>query len=128
MSDSTIYGILSATTAITDIVGTRISPVADDTPGLTEDRLVYSQISGARDYDADGQGLARLRYRIVAWSSTHAGADALCEAVRAALSGYQSDNVQMIAIEGQGDVPEWEPDPSARQYGKYLEIVMIASE
>jgi hypothetical protein len=128
MMDDLLYGLLSQSVGITALVGTRISPVRDVTPGETRDRLVYRQIGGYRDYDCDGQGLAHGRYHITAWSRTHAGAAALSEAVRAALSGYRGDDIKMILIENQGDIESMEPDETATEYGKYIELVIICKE
>jgi hypothetical protein len=126
--DMTMYGLLSGSTVIAAIVGTRISPVFDETPGETRDRLIYQQIAGPREYTCDGQGLARGRYQVTAWSATHAGADALAEAVRAAISGYRGDSVMGVFVRDQGDVPSLDTDESARQYGKYVEVELVLKE
>jgi hypothetical protein len=126
--DTTLYGILAADEGIAALAGTRISPVFDETPGETRDRLVYQQIAGSREYSCDGQGLARGRYQITAWSATHAGAGALAEAVRALLSGYHSGSVLGVFVRDQGDVPSLDPDESARQYGKYVDIEIVLKE
>jgi hypothetical protein len=126
--DTTLYGILSGSSAIQAIVGTRISPVCDETPGETRARLVYQQVSCRRDYDCDGQGPAHGVYQITAWSGTHAGSDTLAEAVRVLLTGYTSATVMAIFVRDSGDVPSLDPDDSARQYGKYIEIELIMKE
>lgn len=125
--DTTLYGILSSASTITAIVGTRISPVFDETPGETRDRLIYQQISCRRDYDCNGQGPAHGMYQITAWSSTHAGADTLAEAVRVLLSGYKT-GVMAVFVRDSGDVPSLDTDESARQYGKYIEIELVNKE
>lgn len=51
--------------------------------------IVYSQVSGVRVYDLAGaDGKARLRVSVHSWATTHAGAHALADAVRARLSGF----------------------------------------
>lgn len=131
MMDQTLYTILSTDTTISSIVDGRITPLGDTTPGETEDRLIYRQVGGWRDYDCDGQGLAHGRFQVTAWSATHAGAATLGEAVRAVLSGYRDaddSGVQMILVENQGDIESLAPDETAQQYGKFIEIVMICKE
>lgn len=127
--DTTLYGILSAATAVTTITSTRISPVYDTTAGETRDRLVYQQVAGPREHDCSGPTLARGLYQITAWSATHAGADTLCEAVRGVFkAGYSSSAVAGVFIRNQGDVPSLDTDDTARQYGKYIEIELVLKE
>ncbi len=128
--DTELYDILTADSGILAIVSGRISPVYDPVVGETRDRLVYQQVGGAREYDCDGQGPARGRFQITAWSATHAGASALSEAVRSAVSGYHDtgDGVLFIVVENQGDMPALDANEQAQQYGKYIDIRMTFKE
>lgn len=125
--DTTVYGILTASPAITAAVGTRIHPMWS--PDDDFDRIVYQQIAGPRDHDCSGFSLARGLYQVTSWSSSYAGASALCEIVRSAIKAVAiGSTIKGVFIRNQGDVPSLDTDEQATQYGKYLEIEIVMKE
>lgn len=83
-----LKAFLETDTTIGALVDDRCYPqVLPQKPTLPA--IVYSQASGVRVYDLGGaDGKARLRVTVHSWATTHAGAHALADAVRARLSGF----------------------------------------
>lgn len=87
--ESEVYSYLSSQTAITNIVGTRIYPLVMPESG-TYPALVYSLVPSSYQHRLSGSnGIAEARFQFDALTTSLSESDALIEAVRQALQGYQ---------------------------------------
>lgn len=103
-----LRALLLANAAISPAVGaSRVYPLVLP-QGTTATSIVYSRISGIGDHHSTGpSGLARPRFQVDCWATTHNAAAALALLVKECLDGYQGsvqwdDNSPGNAIEIQG--------------------------
>ena len=113
-----VRGILIGDSAIAALAGTRVYPVllpqAPTLPAIT-----YQFVSGFREPGLDGPpGLNRARVQLDCWASTYMESEALANAVRLALDGFQGGvggsparQVQGIFFAAERDL--YEPDAIA---------------
>lgn len=106
--DGAVYSQLAATSAVTDLVSTRIYraqlPQAPTYPAIS-----YFLVSADRIYEHDGAaGMNESRVQIDCWAETAEGARALGEAVRAALEAvtgtWGSDTIQHSFLDNEQHV------------------------
>lgn len=86
--EQALHDQLAATTAVTDIVSTRIYPeMLPENPTLPA--ITYQRTSGARtQVMSAASGLAAPHFQVDAWAATYAAVKALATQVRKALDGY----------------------------------------
>lgn len=120
---------------VSAIVGTRVYPqVAPQ--GAASPYLVYSQVSGAREWDLDCvAGLGNPVFQVTAWADTYAAAQALADAVRAAVSAASAagdlggETIQGATIENEIDQFEEPAGGRGRGiYGKLIEVEIWLGE
>lgn len=89
---------LLAVTAITDVVGDRVSPVVLRTE-TTDPALVYMRMYGDRQYALDGvTKVATVQMQVMAWALDYATARGLADQVRLALDTWGSDDVEIVTV------------------------------
>lgn len=108
--EKAIVSILSGSENVVARVGNGIYPNFIP-PKANMPAITYQQISGGKDYAADGEdSLSHPRIQIVCWDATYSGALLLAKAVRAVLSGYRgvvnSINIQATFLLDENDMPE----------------------
>jgi hypothetical protein len=118
--EQALYWKLANTTAITDIVSTKIYPV--NVPyASAEPYIVYDKVSGAREEIMGGKsGIARPVFQITSWATTYAAAKELGELVRLALDGTTEttwSGLRILAVNLTDDGEEYESfvDDSGKQ-------------
>lgn len=87
--EEALYAHLVGTAGVAALVSTRIYPqtIPQD---VALPAIAYQRISGVREYSQSGPSqLAHPRFQLTCQAATYAGAKALANAVRAALSGYK---------------------------------------
>lgn len=119
--------ILGRTDAVTNIIGSRISPLVLSA-GVELPALVFQQVGGPRDHVTSGpSGLASPRFQITCWAATYKRADELAVAVRETLDGFSgivdSVMIQVIHLLDEADMPGTRPDNKAlSRFGKRLDF------
>jgi hypothetical protein len=104
-SDLRTYLLADAT--LTTLVGTRMYPLKlPQAP--TMPAIIYTWISGARVHSTDGpSGLSNPRVQFDCWAQTYLEAEALLEALRKRLDGFQgtagSSWIQAVFFETERD-------------------------
>jgi len=115
--EEAIRAFLLATTAVTNICGTRIN-FGTHPQGLAYPAIVLNTISDAEDHTLVGpDGLSQGRIQADCYATTYGGAKLLSRAVRAALDGYHSIDLSGVFLVGSRDDREGggnEPDRNFR--------------
>lgn len=107
-----LYTLLTGTSAVSAIVGTRIYPVVlpqkPTLPAITMQRIPGSRVRSTRG----PSGLAQSRYQVDCWAATQTAAEELAGVVRAATDGYRGtvSEVRIGGISVSGDRDFYEPD------------------
>jgi hypothetical protein len=127
-----LYCRLASDAGVAALAGGRIYPLrlAQNTllPAIT-----YSRTGGRRHGSHDGPAtLESARYRLNCWAETYLGAEALAEAVTAALDGRRWGSVSIV--EGQADGGDTESgyyrrvvDAEAGIYRRAVEVTIWRS-
>jgi hypothetical protein len=101
--EQTIVTRLLAVTAITALVGDRVSPVVLRTE-TTDPALVYVRLYGDRQYALDGATkLATVQMQIMAWALDYATARALADQVRLGLDTWGDADVEIVTVTDGAD-------------------------
>jgi len=101
-----IFDLLSASSAITVITSTRIFPVALPQGVAAFPTLVYSRLSGHREYSLEGfTGWENPGIRIMCLSRTYTGAKELAAAVHAIM---QTASGFIATLQDENDDYDWE--------------------
>lgn len=115
MPETRIVVRLLATSAVTDLIGTRLRKIQRKTAWGSSDSVTYQTIS--TDWSNHSTGTTTLgfaRIQVDCWSATPVGVRALAAAVRGALSGWSESSgtptVTMCHLQNEQDMPEG-PDP-----------------
>jgi hypothetical protein len=116
-----LVGVLKALPAVTTLVGERIYPVTLP-QGVRLPAIRYMLIDDPPELSHSGSSdLSRPRMQLTAVASTYATAEAIAEALRAALHGSQrwgAGRVSWIA----GDVDGFEPETGL--YMRHVDVQM----
>jgi len=126
MAETRMIAKLKATSAVTDLVSTRIRPLLRK-QGAALPAITYQRISTIPCNASVGEAnVAWARVQVNSFASTYAGAKALAAAVKACLSGWTdtggSPSVIMSHWEGDSDLPE------DVQPGQDLQVHGVAQE
>lgn len=98
--EEAIYAKLIATSAVTDLVGTRIYPVQAP-QSSTLPVVIYGQAFQKRVQSLTGCiNLNQYSLRLDLWSNSYATAKALYHALRDTLLGYQGDLAGGVTVNG----------------------------
>ena len=115
--EEAIRAFLLATTAVTNICGTRIN-FGTHPQGLAYPAIVLNTIGDAEDHTLVGpDGLSQGRIQADCYATTYGGAKLLSRAVRAALDGYSGGDFSGVFLAGSRDDREGggnEPDRNFR--------------
>jgi hypothetical protein len=123
-----IIGKLLATSGVTALVSTRVSPgrrpQASALPAID-----VNTISGAPVYTDDGEsGLASARVEINCWGQTYSSAKLVARAVKAALSAFvgESEGVtfQTILLDAERDFSETGSNAAEYLYRTNLDFIV----
>jgi hypothetical protein len=122
---------LLATAGVSDLVATRIRPVlAHQTDALP--LIVVHQITHRPEYSTSATvGLADTRVQIDCWGKTMASAQAVAEAVKAALSGqtFTQGGVTFQGCFVAGERHSFEGDqPEARRFRSSIDLQVWHSD
>ena len=122
---TTLFTVLSSAAAVAALVGSRIYPVLlDQGAGVLPSSLpaiTYQRISEIREGSFGGpNALPGTLIQVDSWASSFLGAEAVAEAVRKAIDGYQGtpaggNQVQASILENQVDHYEAEVKIYRRQ-------------
>lgn len=88
MLKSAVFRLLSTTSAITAICGTRIYPEVRPT-GPAYPLIVFKKISKKANPTMNTSGMQRDRYQFDCWAQADIVAEQLCDVLRQTLNGYQ---------------------------------------
>jgi hypothetical protein len=101
--EAQIAARLLAVTAITDMVGDRVSPVVLRTE-TTEPALVYMRMYGERQYALDAQTrVATVTMQVMAWALDYATARGLADQVRLGLDTWGDADVEIVTVTDGAD-------------------------
>jgi hypothetical protein len=119
---------LLATSGVTSLVSTRISPGRRPQAGALPSISVNS-ISGAPVYTDDGEaGLAYGRIEIDCWAETYSSAKAVARAVKAALSAFVGEaggiTFQYILMDAERDFSEGGGNAAEYLYRTNLDFIV----
>lgn len=110
------------------LVGTRIYPKRAP-HGVSMPLVVYEQVSGVREQDHDGGGLARPRFTVKSYARNYRQTKALAALVRADLDDFKGTvlglEIQHITIANELDLP-FEDDAGA--YGVAQDFIIWHTE
>lgn len=105
MIESSVVAVLLADTAVTDIVGDRITPgvieVEAGLPGINVMRA-----AGSRSYTFGGGIDATISISVSCWAQNWRTARPLAELVRAALDAYSGGDILAASVTDGADVPD----------------------
>ena len=115
-----IIARLLATSAVTDICGSRIYPGARP-QASTLPAVVLQHISGGPTYTDDGEtGLAEVRIQLDFWADTYSAAKLLARAVKGSLSAFVgtvgSTTFEYILVEDERDFREGGSNSEAYEF------------
>lgn len=107
MIRSSLRTYLAAQSGISNIVGTRIYPVALPQKA-TRPALTYSRVTGGHYHNlTSATGAAIPTFEIDCWADSYEGADVLAEAVRQEMQGLRgtwgSDAVKSVVLDDEED-------------------------
>lgn len=110
MIEFALYSFLSNVTAITALVGDRITPM-ERGQGEALPAVTYQTISNVPDYHLGGEsGHSAARIQIDCWADTYLAVKQLAEEVRLAVSGHvgtwNEHAITGVLVEDNGDLPE----------------------
>lgn len=130
--DSAIYGKLTGTAGISNLVSTRVYPVLAPA-GASMPAITYQRISTVEYTSHDGpSGLVRARYEIVAWSSTNVAARTLADLIRVTLDCtawvQSSDTVQHGWRDSEELVYDDGTDADRPRFGVSMQFVFLHNE
>ena len=115
--------LLLNTTAVTDIVSTRID-FGGGPQGQADPRIALWTIGDLENHTMNGpDGLSTGRVQVDCYASTYAGAKTLSRAVRAALDGYSDADFQGIFHSGSRDTREGGSNEAYRPYRVSLDFI-----
>jgi len=119
---------LGSVSALTDLVGTRISPLrAPENEPVPY--VVYQRIAGTREvaFGAD-PGMARARIQVSAWDASYSGVKAVQTQLRLALERWRGtvNGVEILDTFIETDLDDYEPEPE--RHGSLLDITVIYRE
>ncbi len=98
MPETRLYAKLVATTAVTDIVVTRIFPIRSP-QGAALPYVTYQTITDEPVNDSAGTTTSGvIRVQVDLWAETYIGVKALAAAVQAALNGWATNDAILPAI------------------------------
>lgn len=116
--ESTVYGWLAATSAVTALVSTRIYAVVAP-QNAARPFLVYSLISAVPQNELDGvPGCANYRVQIDSYATTYAASKAIGNAARDTLES--NDRAHLISEGAVGYESETELYRDSRDYSVWL--------
>lgn len=124
MIEDGIYTYLTAQTALTTHVATRIYPNRA-AQNASRPYIVYARFGGEPVYEMQGEtGLSSGRYRFMTVADTYASAKTVANALRGELSGYRgsmgSDSISACFLTNESE--DFIQDPHGRETG-FHEIV-----
>lgn len=97
MIESTLYSILTSTTAITALTSTRIYPlvIPEESPLPA---ISYSIVGGSAKFTNDTRSTVRIRWEVNCWGASYSDAVTLRNAVVQSLDNYvgQGVNIQYL--------------------------------
>lgn len=135
--ESAIRAVIAADTAVTAIIKDRLYPLRVP-QGVSLPAVTYQEISGDDGMTTDGAlGLVDGRFQFTCWSTTHAGAaalrDALIACFKAGVSGvYSGVTIQASEVVGRGDVANldsvWDQAEGLARFGKYVDCIISFEE
>jgi len=125
MPETRLYAKLAGTTAVTELVGSRIWPVrrhSDTLPAITYQRVGTTPVNCSLGTVAT----EFCRVQVDCWDDDYGDVKTLAAAVRAALSGFSDDSdtpdISMCHLTGEFDLPE-PPEP-----GQNMQIHRVSQE
>lgn len=121
MIEQALYSVLSASSAITTLIGSRIYPVIipEDT---TLPALSYWFVSGTASPTMDTRGTIRSRVQLDCWGQTYSDAVTLRAAVIQAIAGHRDSSFSAQIVSVHDEFIE-----DALQYRAVLEAYLFAS-
>lgn len=119
--ESGLYSYLTAQSAVTSLVSTRIYPLAAPQDAAMP-FVVYQRISDRHEHHMGGaSGVATATIQLDAYASTYLSAKAIAEALRGELQGYRgtmgSYAVRRCHLDGTQD--DYEPSETAGDKGTW---------
>ena len=135
MLEDSVYNLLSNDSSITDLVSTKIFPLAVS-ESVKEPYIIFQVLNIKREYTLqDVIGLTVAKVQISCWSSKYFNAVTIREAVRNCLNNYNGEvtatetTIQKIHLEDEGDlIDEDDGEEESRQYGKRLSFKVWFNE
>lgn len=126
--EETLAALLLTDTAVAAIAGNRVN-WSDRPQGSALPAVVLHRVSGGRDYHMAGpSGFVRSRVQADCWALTYKDAVQLSRAVRVALSGYSSGDMQGAFIEAERQSVEKEADGAQRFFRVSLDFMISHAE
>lgn len=119
---------LSAVSAVTALVGSRIYPVRAP-EGAARPFLVFQRVAATREtaFGAD-PGLARARMQVTAWADRYATAKAVATAVRQALQRYRGTLLGVEVLDVFVELDQDVPDDEVQLFGVLTDFSVIHRE
>ena len=110
MPGTRLYTQLVGTTALTDLVGTRVYPSVLP-QGVTLPAVTFQRVGTTPTNGSTGGGdVSWARFQLTGYAVTYLAARGVADAVRGALRGWQSStgtpNIDMVTYQGEYDLPE----------------------
>lgn len=126
--EETLAALLLTDTAVAAIAGNRVS-WSERQQGAALPALVLHRISGGRDYLMTGpSGFVGSRVQADCWAESYKDAVRLSRAVRVALSGYSSGDLQGAFIDAERQSVEKETDGAQRYFRVSLDFMIFHAE
>lgn len=122
-----IYSILSTNTAITDIVGTNISPIMRHESG---NGITFQEIDAPCEDDIESnEGFYTARWQINCWTSDYDTTKTLTGLVRAAIKKASGAGIDRVTYLDRGDLANIDSEnEELQEYGKRIEFEFYYKE
>jgi len=131
--EAAVYDLLINDAAVEVLVGRSVYP-AIIPQGESLPAITYQQISGVREYTADGAfGMTSARFQINCWAESYSEVRNLADAVRIRLDGLsgtaQNIKIYSILIDDETDMSETIPGVEVlERWGKRLDFIIWYEE